>query len=137
MIIAMNVMDQLFEYFEIAGSSDNQSLIEFALASNTKALMYIAVVLFAPFVEDLIFRKTLIGVIEDKFKWPRLLGVFISAAIFSALHAIDIFFVQYFVMALIITFSYYLSKNNIFVPIGIHFLNNSLILLYIFMNIMR
>ncbi|HHZ11339.1 MAG TPA: hypothetical protein GYA05_01355, partial [Acholeplasmataceae bacterium] len=42
----------------------------------------------------------------------------------------DIFFFQYLPMALVLCIAYSISKNNIFVPMGIHFLNNATIIIY-------
>jgi len=62
---------------------------------------------------------------------PKIVVIILSACVFAALHATDIFFFQYLFLALVLTCSYALFKNNIIISIGIHFLNNAMILLYV------
>lgn len=110
----------------ITGSPENQDLLEYSMGASSGILMILSVAILAPLVEELLFRKLLYGVVEEKFKLSKIFAVLVSAVIFAALHAVDIFFFQYFVMAIFLCGSYVLSKNNIVVPIGIHFLNNLL-----------
>ena len=53
----------------------------------------------------------------------------IIATAFALLHVMTdieslVFFPQYFVLSLIITLSYAISKENLFVSTGLHFVNN-------------
>lgn len=128
-------LELIYRLFGISGTSQNQDLILKALDSSTGVFMLLSVMLLAPFVEEILFRKILYGVVQDKFKLRPLIAIVISAVIFAALHAVDLFFFQYLPMALVLCTSYSLSKNNILVPIGIHFLNNSTILIYFFMTV--
>ncbi|MDD4000135.1 MAG: CPBP family intramembrane metalloprotease [Bacilli bacterium] len=120
----------IYDLLGVSGTSENQETIISSLESSTAILMVLTVMLLAPFVEEILFRKLLYGVIEVKFRLKPIFAVIISAIIFSALHAVDIFFFQYFTMALVLCTTYALSKNNIYVPIGIHFLNNASIAFY-------
>ena len=95
--------------------------------------MLLSVMLLALFVEEILFRKILYGVVQDSQLRP-LIAIVISAVIFAALHAVDLFFFNICRWSVLCT-SYSLSKNNILVPIGIHFLNNSTILIYFFMTV--
>jgi len=121
----------IYEELGIRGTSDNQQAIEMALAASTGIFMLLAVILLAPFVEEIIFRKLLFGVVEEKLKFPPILAIIISAIIFAAIHAIDVFFFQYFAMAIVLCGSYSLFKNNIYIPMGIHLINNSTVLFFI------
>jgi membrane protease YdiL (CAAX protease family) len=125
----------IYKLLGVTGTSQNQELILAALDSSTGVFMLLSVMLLAPFVEEILFRKALYGAVQDKFKLRPLIAILISAVIFSALHAVDLFFFQYLPMALVLCTTYSLSKNNILVPIGIHFLNNSTILIYFFMTV--
>lgn len=132
MFFGQSFLARVYQYFDIYDTSDNQALINFALQSDTKIFIIFSVVVLAPLLEELVFRKLFFGFLEEKLKFPRILVLFLSAALFASLHALDIFFFQYFFMALILAGSYVLSKKNIIIPIGIHFLNNAMILLYVF-----
>ena len=135
-LIGQNLMTKLYTYLGIEGTSGNQESILMALNSSTSVFMYLSVVILAPVVEELLFRKVLYGMVEETFKMPKIVSIIASALVFAALHAVDVFFFQYFFMALVLCSSYSLFRNNIIVPIGIHFLNNATILAYIFISIL-
>ncbi|NLD26178.1 MAG: CPBP family intramembrane metalloprotease [Acholeplasmataceae bacterium] len=130
-VLSSLAMQELYNLFGISGSSENQEMIESALESNTSILMLLTVLLLAPFIEEILFRKLLFGVVEEKIHLKPIFAIIISALFFSALHALDIFYFQYLPLALVLCVSYYLSKNNIFVPMLIHLINNSTVLLYL------
>lgn len=129
-------MSQIYTYFGVGGTSANQESIVMALDSSSAVFMYLSVVLLAPLVEELLFRKVLYGMVEETFKMPKIVSIIGSALIFASLHAVDVFFFQYFFMALVLCSSYSLFRNNILIPMGIHFLNNATILAYIFISIL-
>lgn len=124
------IMVMIYNLLQIPGDSTNQQIIEAAINSNTGIYMFLSVLLLAPFIEEIIFRKLLFGTVEEKFRLRPIFAILISGVIFAGMHATDIFFFQYFPMALVLCVTYALSKNNIFVAIGIHFLNNSTIIYY-------
>lgn len=140
LIFAQQLMAKLLYYFGVEGDSENQEIILKSFVVNNGYLMFISVAFFAPFLEEIIFRKLLFGVGEVSFKMPLVASVLFSAILFALLHSfettdnglsISVFFISYFVMALILTLSYPIAKRNIFVPIGIHFINNGLLVLSI------
>jgi membrane protease YdiL (CAAX protease family) len=131
------IVATVYEFFGITGTSDNQEVINAALYGNAKIPMIISVVLFAPFVEEILFRKLLFGTIEEKFKLKPIVAIIASTLLFSFIHVSSgdnlIYIFQYLPLALVITYSYYKSNRNIFVPIGIHFLNNLLSVLVVYL----
>lgn len=130
------VLSIIYTVFGIEGTSENQELIETLLNGDYRFFMYLTTLLLAPFVEEILFRKLLFGVIEDKFRWKPIFAILISAVIFASIHGVDVFVFQYLGMALVLCASYSFSKNNIFVPMGIHFLNNLLsVLIYVFYTV--
>ena len=128
--LANYALNILYDIIGIEVMAENQELIEASLKSSSGFYMLIVVFLFAPFVEEILFRKLLYGVVEEKFNLKPIYAVIISAVLFAAMHALDIFFFQYLAMALVLCATYALSKNNILVPMGIHFLNNSTVLIF-------
>lgn len=137
LVIINTLFTRLYTLFGIEGTSDNQESILLALKSNTAFLIYLSVVLLAPVVEEVIFRKCIHGIVEEKFNLAKIFSVLISSVIFASMHAIDVFFFSYLAMAIVLGLSYTLFKNNIIVPIGIHFLNNATILINILMILRR
>ncbi len=136
-LVASVVVFSIYEYFEISTPNANQDFLEYALNSNSYVLSLISVVLFVPFIEEIIFRKFFNGMLEKSFNFPRLLTMFVSAIFFAAVHQFNINFFQYLPLALIISYSYYKSDNNIWVPVGIHLLNNGFSLIGIFFGFVR
>ncbi len=130
------VVSTIYELLGITGTSDNQEVINDALFGNGKVPMMISVILFAPFVEEILFRKLLFGTIEEKFKLKPIVAIIASTLVFSLIHVSSgdniIYIFQYLPLAFVITYSYYKSNRNIFVPIGIHFLNNLISVLVVY-----
>lgn len=122
------IITNVYKLLGIEGNSENQEQIVSGFQSKHAYLLYFGVLL-APFVEEVIFRQFIFGVVEEKFKWPWWVSVIASAIIFAAIHDTGIFFFQYLLTSLVLCLSYAYFKKNIWVPIGIHFLNNALPLL--------
>lgn len=122
-------LTQLYDLLKIEGTSGNQTAIEDALGSSTGILMVLSAVLLAPLSEELLFRHLLFGVVEKKLHAPVIIAVMVSALLFALMHGTDIFYFQYLALALILCGSYVLFDHNIFIPIGIHFLNNFSVLI--------
>jgi membrane protease YdiL (CAAX protease family) len=131
MILLSGALATIYQLLGIEGDSTNQVIIENAINSKLRIVVFMLVVFGAPIFEELIFRKFLIGFCEEKLKLNRWIALLLSATIFALIHVVTdlgslVFFFQYFGLALVLNFSYTLSKNNIFVPMGIHFLQNLL-----------
>jgi len=132
-IVSSVVLELLYERLGIEGTANNQEIIETFLSYDSKIFMIITVIILAPFVEEILFRKLLFGALEEKFHLSRLWAVIISAVLFAAVHGIDIFFFQYLALALVISGAYALSNNNVVVSIGLHFVNNTLSIILFFL----
>ena len=123
-VITVGMAVLFFDLLGIEGTAENQEGVEALIASELGFLMLISTVLLAPFIEEIIFRKFLIGLFEKTFRLPIYIATILSAVIFGLIHDYKVFFFMYFPMALVLSLSYSLHKNNIFIPIGVHFLNN-------------
>lgn len=91
---------------------------------------YISAVLFAPVVEELVFRQGIRYIIPNK-----LLFILISGFVFGGLHIIGnvnsfvdfLYIIPYSSLGLV--FAYILTKtNNIFVTIGLHLMHNGILM---------
>lgn len=135
-IMLSGLLNLIYELLGIQGDSSNQEFIERAINSSLKPVVFLMVVFGAPIYEELIFRKFLFGFCEKTLKVNRWIAVTISSVIFAFIHVASdfssyIFFFQYLALAIVITLSYTLSNNNIYVPVGIHFIQNLLSFLVI------
>ena len=98
----------------------------------TKAPLYMffSAVFFAPFTEEMVFRNSIKNIINSKYAF-----IITSGLIFGGLHVIGNINTLYDLLYIIpystpgIAFAYMLYKtDNIFVPMGIHFLHNGLLM---------
>lgn len=109
-------------------------------------LLVILVILFClivPILEELVFRKALYGFVKklillitkhdpiedqrsNKVLYASLGSIVISGLIFGLIHIQGdyIYLLQYGTMGIILGFSYFISKENIYVPLGIHIIQN-------------
>lgn len=93
--------------------------------------MSFSVVIFAPIVEEIIFRKTFRNIIKNNY-----LFIIISGTIFGIVHIsgeinINSFLmsIPYIVMGLDFAYIYYKS-NNIFTTITLHSIHNTILLIF-------
>lgn len=122
------VVTIIYEVLGVTGESANENIINLLLDSPGKWLMIISVVVFAPIVEEIIFRKLFIDTCEEKFRLKPAFAIIISTVLFAFIHVTDLeslkFIFQYMALALPICMAYHYSNNNIFVVTIIHIINN-------------
>lgn len=128
------------------GESANQQAIVDMLKGNALPFMIITVVFLAPICEELIFRKSIFGLIKNEK-----IAYIISSLVFAIVHvteeAFGIFsgniglgfyklfynFIGYIIPALALGLIYMTSKKNIYVTILTHMLWNTLSVVLIFL----
>jgi uncharacterized protein len=111
------------------GSSSKQSIVEFFSGSRTidqRIMIIIFAVAIAPVFEEFLFRFFIYGVLKKYF--GCLLGVILSALLFSAAHAHLPSFVPLFVLGSCLAIAYEWS-GSILVSMTMHSLFNSLTLI--------
>lgn len=91
---------------------------------------FLATILFAPVVEEILFRGLVMNALE-KAKGPAF-AIIGSALLFGIWHGIFIQSVYTFFLGLFAGFLYY-KKRNIMYPITVHFVNNFLSILGVFL----
>ena len=131
----MGLMIMMISNLLIMQFTDNQ------IASNEQAVqslfdispiyIFFSAVIFAPLVEELVFRQGIRNIIPNK-----LLFIIISGLVFGGLHVISsdmssltelFYLVPYCAPGII--FAYILAEtDNIFVSIGLHFMHNGLLI---------
>lgn len=125
--ILLNYIYSLFGFKE-DDTSANQEMIIKILHSSGRVYMIIYSLILAPILEEIVFRKLLYKALKENTKLPVWAIVLIISIVFAFIHVSDfeslVYFPQYFVLAIIITGSYAISKENLFVSTGLHFLNN-------------
>lgn len=131
MMILTYAMAAIYQVLNIQGESENESILELIMSGSGKWYLLVAVVIFAPILEEIIFRKLLIDTCEITFNLKPVFAIIISALIFAFIHVTDlkslIFIFQYLALSVPLCLAYHFSKNNIYVSIGAHMLNNLLV----------
>lgn len=120
----------IYQALGIVGTSENQEIIDLALSLPIRPIVIFTVLVIAPVLEEIIFRKFLIKYLK-RFKWNSWIPYIISAFVFAAIHldgtVSDLVFLPvYLILSSFITIGYKFSNDNIYVAMGIHFLNNLL-----------
>lgn len=117
-------------------TSQNQQSIINALHGSTKIFVIMFTTILAPIFEEIVFRKLFYNTLKQNTRLPIWAIVLIISTVFAGIHVMSdieslIYFPQYFILALIITTAYAVTKENIFVSIGLHAVNNILSVLEI------
>lgn len=137
-LVLTYVVSYIYMILGIEGDSENQETINSVLQSKGWMPMVISVIFIAPFTEEMLFRKSIYGTCKYKFKIPDAITIGIITIIFALVHVASIenlkYIFQYLPLAFVITYSYHNTKN-IYVPMAIHFLNNLLSVLMLYLSI--
>jgi membrane protease YdiL (CAAX protease family) len=129
----------IFSYFasDALGIKTPQSMINIYNTTDYLFLLFIAVVIAAPFFEEVIFRGF---IFKGLARSPLgvIVTIIITSVLFTLIHAgqYDInILVVLFPLAIILGVSRY-SSGGIYLPIYLHFINNlySSVTMYLFMN---
>jgi len=125
MLFLFNVLSSALVVFLTHSSeaSKNQQAIN-SIMDVHPWIMASTTVLLAPLVEELVFRKTLMGSMK---KFPAGLSIIISSMLFGLIHVVSggdfIFIIPYMAMGIPLGWSYH-KNQNIWFPIGIHMMQN-------------
>ncbi|HOA63424.1 MAG TPA: CPBP family intramembrane metalloprotease, partial [Bacilli bacterium] len=109
--------------------------LEAAIKSNAAPLVFVAAVIQAPILEELIFRKTLFGMLEKKFRLNKIVTLVIATLFFALIHVVSeltsgdpmqmLVVLTYIPLSLTLGIAY-IQTENLLIPMIIHFLNNVL-----------
>lgn len=113
-------------------NGNNQEAVVNNIKENV-VLMAFSTCLFAPIVEEIIFRKCIFSYfLKDRF------GILVSTLAFGLIHVISSFdfihILPYLLTGLLLSVSYSLSKRNIYVPLLAHMIVNTISFIVICIN---
>lgn len=131
MLTLSYIVNIIYAIFGNDGTSVNESTLQLMMQSPGKWYLLIAVVIFAPICEEIIFRKLLIDTFEKSFNLKPGIAIAVSAFLFALIHVTDcesfIYIFQYLALAIPLCLVYHYSNNNIYVSILVHMANNLLV----------
>lgn len=132
MIFLMTISSGFVSIFT-NGISQNETLIRNTMKSNIPYFIYtcISCSIIAPIMEEIVFRKSIKKIIPTKY-----LFIIISGLLFGSMHVLGLvenpfdylYILPYSIPGFVLAYTYEKS-NNIFVPIGIHFFHNTILLI--------
>lgn len=128
--IGMIITNLLIGTFTPVKISNNEQSIR-EMISQTPAIAFLFISIFAPFTEELVFRKSFKDALKGKW-----LFVLTSGLVFGALHIVGnitslyglLYIFPYSILGSFFALTYY-ETNNIFSTFLIHFTHNSLLLI--------
>ncbi len=97
---------------------NNQDAVNTALG-NSKIFTMLTVVIFAPLVEEIVFRYSLSTIIKN-----NIMFIMVSSIIFGAFHALNIAMILYIAMGVVFSVIYLKTDKNIMASILVHLINN-------------
>ena len=115
----------------------NEVMVQDSIISNP-VLSFVSSVLVAPFIEELIFRKSIYDCFKDSYQY---IYIIVSGLLFGYVHLIAggnaelIYLIPYGTMGIIFAYLYAKTKN-IFVPIFFHMLHNFISVMIYFLTLL-
>lgn len=126
LILAQIILNEL----NVSGTSQNEMTIQGLFDANPLqiVMLFLLLCVFTPITEEIIFRKVLYNFVQPRT--GHAVAIIISGAVFGLMHVITyrdfIQSIPYIFMGMTFGYIYYRSQKNIFVVMGVHFLNNLL-----------
>lgn len=127
-------IDKLFSLW-IPGS-ENQTTIEELLKTDARIPMIISTVLFAPIVEEMIYRKAIFSISKDTsipLAYTMSIVLFALPHMLSTSSSVGMWFLQlvpYLLCGGLLCVVYHLSKYNVYASIAAHMLNNIIAVIF-------
>ncbi len=128
--IILGLIVQIFG-ISIVESENQKQIVDLANKGNP-LLFFLSVVVVAPILEEIVFRYSLVGLIEQFITYKRLkfIPYLLAAIIFGMLHDTTVFtnfsveslilFLRYLLPSLVIVSVYYISDKNLISVILVH-----------------
>lgn len=127
-IVAGIVQEALFGVD--TGSENTEEIMRIAKAY---PLFMIVPILSAPILEEILFRKILFGLLDERFGF--MIAAILSSTIFSLIHEDFSHFLVYFAMGFVFAYLY-ARTQRILVPILVHMALNSVTVIVLFFDLL-
>lgn len=127
-LLIMIISNIIISFF-VEGNSTNETLIR-EYISIMPIYMIFSSCIYAPFAEEMVFRKSLRNCFNNKVLYILLSGlIFGSMHLLSASNLVElVFLIPYSSLGCVFAYMYY-KTNNIFVPMTFHMVHNTIIVI--------
>ena len=127
-LLIMIISNIIISFF-VEGNSTNETLIR-EYINIMPIYMIFSSCIYAPFTEEMVFRKSLKNCFNNKVLYILLSGlIFGSMHLLSASNLVElVFLIPYSSLGCVFAYMYY-KTNNIFVPMTFHMVHNTIIVI--------
>ena len=127
-LLIMIISNIIISFF-VEGNSTNETLIR-EYINIMPIYMIFSSCIYAPFAEEMVFRKSLRNCFNNKVLYILLSGlIFGSMHLLSASNLVElVFLIPYSSLGCVFAYMYY-KTNNIFVPMTFHMVHNTIIVI--------
>lgn len=127
-LLIMIISNIIISFF-VEGNSTNETLIR-EYINIIPIYMIFSSCIYAPFTEEMVFRKSLRNCFNNKVLYILLSGlIFGSMHLLSASNLVElVFLIPYSSLGCVFAYMYY-KTNNIFVPMTFHMVHNTIIVI--------
>ena len=127
-LLIMIISNIIISFF-VEGNSTNETLIR-EYINIMPIYMIFSSCIYAPFTEEMVFRKSLRNCFNNKVLYILLSGlIFGSMHLLSANNLVElVFLIPYSSLGCVFAYMYY-KTNNIFVPMTFHMVHNTIIVI--------
>lgn len=134
-LVLMSVSNYLITLLTKSEISNNEEIVR-SMISVFPLYSIVSIVFIAPFVEEIVFRKTFKEAIKNKY-----LFIILSGIAFGLIHVIStyetlidlLYIIPYGIFGSVFAYMYY-KTNTIFSSMSMHFIHNSFLLLVYFIT---
>jgi membrane protease YdiL (CAAX protease family) len=129
-LIIMSISNVIINFITSNDMANNEEIVR-SIINKYPLYGVFSVVIMAPFVEEIVFRKTFKDVIKNKYILMAVCGV-----AFGLIHVVEtyeklsdlLYVIPYGIFGTVFAYMYY-KTNTIFTSMSMHFFHNSLLLL--------
>ena len=119
------LLSALSDHINFESLGQNQQAVQEITNSIPWYGSFFMLVIFAPIVEELVFREALIGVVDKDNKWLLVLMTILSIFLFTGAHMTTLAdAILYLPLTLLIIYFYWRYHRNVAASIGFHMFNN-------------
>lgn len=133
-VLRVVVLMVLMNFMDVENLLQNQQSLNDMSATLSFPTMFFMVSIYAPIVEELVFREAFIGWVDKNNHNRVMLMGALSVIIFTLLHAFELAdFLLYLPLAVVLVRYYFDYDRNVVASIFFHFINNTIavILMYV------
>lgn len=134
-VLIMGILNVILSRITNMDTSENEELVR-KLIKMLPVYMTFSTMIYAPFVEEMLFRKCIRKIVKGNDKYMKIAYILISAIIFGLLHVITIdasFYdllmgIPYMIVGLSLAYIY-CKTDNVFGSMQFHLMHNTILLI--------